>query len=68
MDLTRRATLGIIAISSRLADAQDAPAAAQSAGSDRELESARENLRDDGQRIAAVPLPRTVEPAFHFRA
>jgi len=32
------------------------------------LRQAREGLLDDARRIALVPLPRTTEPAYRFKA
>lgn len=69
MKINRRTTVGMlaaIAASPRLAEAQTP--APQRADSVQELESARDDLRQLARRIAAIPLPRTVEPAFHFRA
>ncbi len=38
------------------------------ARSDRDVEAARQDLKDDARRIARVNLPRSTEPAFRFRA
>ena len=69
MKVNRRTSFRILAAAaagSRLAAAQTPQAAPKSA--DQLLQSAREELRDDAKRIAAIALPRTTEPAFLFRA
>jgi hypothetical protein len=73
MKIDRRRTIGILALAGTvlpLVEAQTptqaAPAQPPSASAD--LQSARDDLRTDAQRIATVKLPRSTEPAFHFRA
>ena len=65
--------MGILAgaVPVTLAQAPTASAPAQPARAatvDAELQSAREDLKSATQSIAQVKLPRSVEPAFHFRA
>ena len=43
-------------------------APAQNPPADTVLSVARQNLRETARSIAQVPLPRTVEPAVHFKA
>jgi len=38
------------------------------AASDRDTQAARQDLKEEAQRIARVNLPRSTEPAFRFRA
>jgi hypothetical protein len=49
------------AVVQRSADAQTAPA-------DADLQSARDQMRANTERIAKVKLPMATEPAFHFKA
>ncbi|HLH43457.1 MAG TPA: hypothetical protein VKV74_10750 [Bryobacteraceae bacterium] len=72
MRINRRNLVGILAGAGPLAWAQAPPAPAPKqatrAAADPELLSARDDLKFATQRIAQVELPRSVEPAFHFRA
>ena len=68
MKVDRRTTIRLLAAAGAavpFAPAQT-PAPQPTPGSD--LQSARQSLQDDAQRIATVKLPRATEPAFHFRA
>jgi hypothetical protein len=66
MDISRRQLAGVILASTAVAQAPPPPNAAQSG--DAQLEAARGERRAAAQIIARVPLPMTVEPAFHFKA
>jgi hypothetical protein len=73
--INRRRLVGLLAGAAAgpgaLAQAPTAPARlprAQGATPDAALQSAREDLKSDIERIAQVKLPQPVEPAFRFRA
>ena len=75
MRINRRSLVGILASAAAgqavPAQAPTAPARAQpakGAAADADLQAAREELKSATQRIAQVKLPRSVEPAFRFRA
>jgi hypothetical protein len=63
LDLKRRAILEILTVgaaATAVVEAQDSPSA------DGDLQSARQGLQRDAQRIAMVKLPPATEPAVHF--
>ena len=73
MGINRRTVIGIgigiagaVEIRKIKAEPQQ-PIPAQS-GADAALQSARNQLRGEAQRIASVKLPLTTEPAVHFHA
>jgi hypothetical protein len=47
---------------------QQAGAAQAPAPADADLQSARDQMRANAERIAKVKLPMATEPAFHFKA
>ena len=69
MKLNRRASVRILAaVAASPVGLAQAPAPSTRTSADAELQSARNELQDNAQRIAGVKLPRSTEPAFHFRA
>jgi hypothetical protein len=66
MKVTRRA-LGRILAATAAVPLQAAPQG-PSPDADEELKAARERLRNQAAQIARVPLLKTVEPAFRFKA
>lgn len=65
--LGRRAFAKTLAAAGATLAAPEAPAQTPSAG-DAELRAARQGQTQAARQIAQVPLPRTVEPAFRFKA
>jgi hypothetical protein len=70
MKVNRRKTLGILAaaVTGAHTTVAQAPPPRAAAEPDAALQSAREGYRSDAQRIAALKLPQTTEPAFRFQA
>ena len=66
MKVSRRNTLRLLAAAA--AASRSVPAQPPPPVTAQQIEAARADLRDSIQRIARVNLPRTVEPAFTFRA
>ncbi len=66
MKVTRRA-LGRILAATAAVPLQAAPQAA-SPDADEELKAARDRFRNQAAQLARVPLPKTTEPAFRFKA
>ena len=65
MKINRRTTVRILA---GAAAASRATLGAPQPPADKQLQSARGDLKDAGERIARIKLPRATEPAFRFRA
>jgi hypothetical protein len=70
MDISRRQLAGVILAGTVVGQsaAQAPPPPATASSEDALLEAARAERRAAAQIIARVPLPMTVEPAFHFKA
>ena len=68
MKINRRTSVRILAGAAAASRATLAQTPAQPPPDDKPLQSARGDLKDAGERIARVKLPRATEPAFHFRA
>jgi hypothetical protein len=66
MKVTRRA-LGRILAATAAVPLQAVPQA-PSPDADEELKAARDRLRNQAVQLARVPLPKTTEPAFRFKA
>ncbi len=65
MDVTRRSLARMLAVA---AAAQRSGISQTSQPANADLESARDQMRTNAQRIAKVKLPMATEPAFHFKA
>jgi hypothetical protein len=68
LKLSRRKSFGLLAGLAAPTTLAQAPQPPPSSPPDALLESARNELKSETQRIAAVNLPRDVAPAFRFRA
>lgn len=71
MKLTRRAAARMLGVSAALAGRPiqaQAPAAAEAPNADALLTSARSLVQQNTRDLAAVKLPRAVEPATRFEA
>jgi len=66
VSLDRRAFAKTLATTAAGLTVTDAPA--QTPPADAELRAARQARQQDSREIAQVPLPRSVEPAFRFKA
>jgi len=71
MGINRRALIGIgiaTAVEIRNIEAEPQQPVPAQPGADAALQSARNQLRGEAQRVASVKLPPDTEPAVHFRA
>jgi hypothetical protein len=66
MGINRRTIMGLLAATAASFRVTFAQAPAASASPDQDLQAARAERQRDAQRIAAVKLPQTTEPAFQF--
>jgi len=68
MKINRRTSVRILAGAAAASPATLAQTPASRPPDDKQLQSARGDLKDAGERIARIKLPRATEPAFRFRA
>lgn len=69
MKINRRKAMGVIAVTAATTQVGSSQAPAPGARpADDALEAARQDRRNSARIIAAVPLPPSTEPPFHFRA
>ena len=67
LKLSRRKSFGVLAGLAAPTGLAQAPQQPRSSPPDALLQSARDELKAEAQRVAMVKLPRDVAPAFRFR-